>query len=98
MTSALFFFFFSFSPLLKQVITSIYLFIYFTFAIQDSCYIILKTQLRMNMLEVVVMLNNPPPLFIYFFKPKAGRNLAVLLWIRTEEDLDLSPAYGDHNS
>lgn len=64
MTSALFFFFFFFPS--AEAGHNFYLFIYFTFAIQDSCYIILKTQLRMNMLEVVVMLNNPPS-FIYLF-------------------------------
>lgn len=76
MTSALSFSFSFFFPS-AEAGHNFYLFLSFTFAIQDSCYIILKTQLRMNMLEVVVMLNNPPSFFIYlFFKnPKLKETL-----------------------
>lgn len=65
-----------------------------------SCCVILKIQLGVNALQVVMLNNPPPPLFIYLFlfKSRAERDLAVLLWIKIEEDLALSPAYGDHNS
>jgi len=40
----------------------------FTFAVQENCCMILEIQLRMDLLEVVVMLNNPPSLF-FFLNP-----------------------------